>query len=180
MKKLIALIIIFSLSLLLNSCDPFEEYFINLKMDQQFQLYGIGPNITQQINFCLNNYDDYNDNVDRIEQIKYVDAAYLTLDASEGLHSDNLSLKLYQSDGNTLLFDYNLSPFVASDYINKALHIQLTQSEKEKINQYLSNHQQNNCFVAVLTAENVQSNNVLPYFSLQAKIEFVAELKLKL
>lgn len=179
MKKLIALLIIFSLSLPLNSCDPFEEYFINLKMDQQFQLYGIGPNISQQINFCLTNYDDYNDNADMIEQIKYVDAAYLTIDASEGLHSDNLSLKLYQSDGSTLLFDYNLSPFVASDYANKALHIQLTQSEKEKINQYLSNHQLNNCFVAVLTAENVQSNNVLPYFSLQAKIEFVAELKLK-
>ncbi|MGQ9643399.1 MAG: hypothetical protein ACUVT3_06045 [Ignavibacterium sp.] len=179
MKKLISASAIIVLSLLLNGCDPFEEYFISLKIDQQFQLLGIGPNISQQINFCLNAYDDYNDNADKIEQIKYVDAAYLTLDASEGLHSDNLSLKLYQSDGNTLLFDYNLPSFVASDYANKALYIQLTQSEKEKINQYLINHQQNNCFVAVLTAENVHSNNPSPIFSLQAKIEFVAELKLK-
>lgn len=179
MKKLIAISTVLIISLLLNSCDPFEEYFINLKMDQQFQLYGIGPNITQQINFCLNNYDDYNDNADKIEQIKYLDAAYLTINASEDLHSDNLSLKFYESDGTTLLFDYNLPSFVASDYSNKALHIQLTQAEKDRINQYLSNHQQNNCFVAVLTAENVQSNNSLPYFALEAKIEFVAELKLK-
>lgn len=179
MKKLITASAIVFLSLLINGCDPFEEYFINLKMDQQFELYGVGPNIEQQIQFCLNNYDDYNDNADKIEQIKYVDAAYLTINASEGLESDNLSLKLYESDGTTLLFDYNLPSFVADEYANKPLHIDLTQSEKDKINQYIQDHQRNNCFVAKLTVENVSSNNVLPYFALQAKIEFVAELKLK-
>lgn len=179
MKKFISASVVIFLSFLLNGCDPFEEYFINLKMDQQFQLYGIGPNIEQQIEFCLSNYDDYNDNADKIEQIKYVDAAYLTLYASEGLESDNLSLKFYESDGTTLLFDYNLPSFVAADYTNKPLHIKLTQSEKDKINQYLKDHQKNNCFVAKLTVENVSSNNSLPYFSLQARIEFVAELKLK-
>lgn len=179
MKKLIALSTILSLLLLLNSCDPFEEYFINLKMDQQFELLGAGPNISQQIIFCLSDFDDYKDNADNIKQIKYVDAAYLTINASEGLHSDNFSLKFFESDSTTLLFDYNVPSFVASNYLNKPLHIQLTQSEKDKINQYLINHQQNNCFVAVLTAENVQSNNPSSIFSLQAKVEFVAELKLK-
>lgn len=179
MKKFISASVVIFFSILLNGCDPFEEYFINLKMDQQFQLYGIGPNIEQQIEFCLSNYDDYNDNANKIEQIKYLDAAYLSLNASEGLRGDNLSLKMYESDGTTLLFDFNLPSFVADEYANKPLHIELTQSEKDKINQYIQDHQKNNCFVAKLTVENVNSNNTLPYFSLQAKIEFVAELKLK-
>ncbi|MGQ9799046.1 MAG: hypothetical protein ACUVRG_07110 [Ignavibacterium sp.] len=179
MKKLIILSIIFSLSFLFNGCDPFEEYSINLKMDQQYQLFGAGPDISQRIDFCLNDYDDYNDNVDKIEQIKYVDAAYFTIADSVGLQCDTLSLKLYQSDGETLLFDYNVPSFVASNYLNKPLHIQLKQSEKDSLNQYLINHQQNNCFVAELTAKNVRSNHPLSIFLLKAKIEFVVELKLK-
>ncbi len=178
MKKIYYLI--FTLNFLIfNGCDPFEDYFINLKMDQQFQLIGIGPNIEQQVNFCLTDYDDYNDNVDKIEQIKYLDAAYFTIDASQNLSGDNLILKLYQSDGSTLLFEYRLPSFVAADYTNKPLHIQLSQTEKDNLNRYLSEHKQNNCFKAVLSVENVQSDNPLTLFFLNAKIEFVAELKLK-
>lgn len=177
MKKYLLLFVI--ILVIISGCEPFEDYFINLKMDQQFQLYGIGPNIEQQITFCLSDYDDYNDNVDKIEQIKYLDAAYLTLDASENLSGDNLILKLYKSDGTTLLFEYRLPLFVASDYRNKPLHIQLSQSEKDNLNRYLENHKVNNCFKAVLSVENVQSDNPLNIFFLNAKIEFVAELKLK-
>lgn len=147
-------------------------------MEQQFQLIGIGPNIEQQINFCLTDYDDYNDNVDKIAQIKYMDAAYITMDASQNLSGDNLILKLYQSDGSTLLFEYRLPSFVASEYRNKPLHIQLSQTDKDNLNRYLSNHKINNCFKAILSVENVQSDNPLSLFYLNAKIEFVAELKL--
>lgn len=178
MKKIRFSIIVLSLSLI-TACDPFEDYFINLKMDQQFQLIGIGPNIEQQITFCLTDYDDYNDNIDKIEQIKYMDAAYLTIDASQNLSGDNLILKLYQSDGSTLLFEYRLPSFVASDYKNKALLIRLSQEDKDNLNRYLANHKTNNCFKAILSVENVQSDNPLTLFFLNAKIEFVAELKLK-
>ncbi|BDQ03566.1 MAG: hypothetical protein KatS3mg036_0390 [Ignavibacterium sp.] len=178
MKRLI-IILTFTGLIFFNACDPFEDYFINLKMEQQFQLVGIGPNIEQQVDFCLSNYDDYNDNVDKIEQIKYLDAAYLTIDASANLSGENMILRLYQSDGNTLLFEYRLPSFVAEDYKNKPLHIQLSQSDKDRLNQYLANHKRNNCFKAILSVENVQSDNPLTLFFLNAKIEFVAELKLK-
>ncbi|AFH47849.1 Hypothetical protein IALB_0137 [Ignavibacterium album JCM 16511] len=178
MKRLI-IILTFTGLIFFNACDPFEDYFINLKMEQQFQLVGIGPNIEQQINFCLSDYDDYNDNADKIEQIKYLDAAYLTIDASENLSGDNMILKLYESNGSTLLFEYRLPSFVAADYRNKPLHIQLSQSDKDRLNQYLANHKINNCFKAILSVENVQSDNPLTLFFLNAKIEFVAELKLK-
>lgn len=178
MKKIILFIAVLSL-FSLNACDPFEDFYINLKMDQQFQLVGIGPNISQTINFCLTDYDDYNDNADKIEQIKYVDAAYFTIEASETLSADNLILKVYNSDGSSLLIDYRLSPFVAAEYKGKPLHIKLSQTDIDKLNQYLSNHRVNNCFRAELTAENVQSDNPLTLFFLNAKIEFVAELKLK-
>lgn len=177
MKKLI-LSTVFSL-IFFNGCDPFEDYSINLKMEQQFHLVGIGPNIQQQINFCLTDYNDYNDNVDKIEQIKYLDAAYLTINSSSNLSGDNMILKLYESDGNTLLFEYRLASFVASDYRNKPLHIQLSQTDKDNLNRYLANHKTNNCFKAILSVENVHSDNPLTLFFLDAKIEFVAELKLK-
>lgn len=165
--------------ILLNACDPFDDYFVNLKMEQQFQLVGSGPNIDQQVDFCLSDYDDYKDNIDKIEQVKYVDAAYLTIDATNNLSADNLVLRLYQSDGNTLLFEYRLSSFVASDYKTNPLHIQLSQSDKDKINNYLSNFDVNNCFKAILIVQNIHSDNPVPFYFLNAKVEFIAELKLK-
>lgn len=181
MKKLMQFISvsIFSFILLsLNGCDPFESRYITLSIDTELNTVGIGPNISITNDLCLSDEDDYNDNKDDIEEIKYVTAAYTTISASNGLSGSNLTLRVLQSDGVTLLFDYVIPTFVAANYINNPLKIELTQQEINNVNEYLRNHQQNNCFRAELTVNNAGDNDGPPFF-INGKIQFLTEIKLK-
>ncbi len=62
-------------------------------------------NIFIRRRFCLSDFDDYNDNKDNLEEIRYISSAYLTVFATEGLGGDSLTLTLYQADGTTLFFN---------------------------------------------------------------------------
>jgi hypothetical protein len=175
MKNLLKYFVAISALLLLNSCDPFEERYITLALETELETFGVGPNITISDNICLSEEDEYSDNVDDIEEIKYVAAAYTTISASPGLRGTNLTLRVYQSDGVTLLFDYIVPTFVAADYINNPLEIELTQQEIENVNNYLKNHKQDNCFIAVLTVNNAQDNDGSPFY-INGKVQFLTEL----
>lgn len=181
MKKIIQFIIaalFIAVTLSLNGCDPFESRYITLSIDTELNTFGVGPNITVTSDVCLSDEDDYNDNRDDIEEIKYVAAAYTTISASNGLSGTNLTLRVFESDGVTLLFDYVIPTFVAANYINNPLKIELTQQEINNINEYLKNHQQNNCFRAELTVNNAGDNDGPPFF-ITGKIQFLTEIKLK-
>lgn len=175
MKNLIKYFIAITFLLLLNSCDPFEERFITLALDTELETYGVGPDIEITSYTCLSDEDDYNDNVEDIDEIKYLAAAYTTISASPGLRGTNLTLRVYQSDGVTLLFDYIITTFVAASYIDNPLEIELTQQEIENLNIYLKNHKQDNCFVAVLTVNNAQDNDGSPFY-INGKLQFLTEL----
>lgn len=181
MKKIIPIFLlsIFSFILLsFNGCDPFESRYITLSIDTELNTFGTGPNISITSDLCLSDEDDYEDNKDEIEEIKYVAAAYTTISASNGLTGTNLTLRVFQSDGVTLLFDYVIPTFVAANYINNPLKIELTQQEINNINEYLKNHQQNDCFRAELTVTNAGDSDGPPFF-ITGKIQFLTEIKLK-
>ena len=89
----------------------------------------------------------------------------------------NLTLTFYQTDGQTVLFQYVLPVFVAADYINNPLEIILTEQEINNINKYFANPQEDKCFVATLTISNVLPSNTL--YTLHSKFEFLTELKIK-
>lgn len=175
-KIFISFFILTSL-VLFNSCDPFGDFNITLSMDTELNTLGAGSNISISSDICLDDFDDYRDNRDNLEEIRYLTSAYMTINSSTGLRGDNARLKLYQSDGTTLLFDYSLPTFVPGDYINNPLQIKLTQQEIDNINRYLVNHKVNNCFKAVLQVSNVQYQGTT--YNLNAKFEFVTELKVK-
>lgn len=176
-KKFILLLSLVSI-FVFNSCDPFDDFYLTLSMDTELNAIGAGSNISISSNLCLTDFDDYNDNSDKLEEIRYISSAYFTNSASTGLRGDNLTLRFYQGDGTTLLFEYVVPSFVAANYVNSPLEIKLTQQEIDKINQYLSNPKVNNCFRAELTVSNVQPSNQ-PY-QLNGKVEFLTELKVKL
>lgn len=169
--------IILSSTLLLYNCDPFEDFMIKLSLDTEFNISGFGSIILQSNEICLSEFDDYNDNQDEIEEIKYITSAYSTISATTGLRGDNLKLRIFQSDRATLLADFDVPNFVAADYVDKPLEIKFTQQEVDNINLYLSNHKVNNCFFAELEISNVQPS-LLPY-QLNSKVELLTELKVK-
>lgn len=160
-----------------NSCNPFDDVYLSLAMDVKFSTIGIGTDIFLTETMCLSDFEDYDDNRDNLEEIKYISSAYLTLNATQGLQGDNLTLTLYEADGTTLLFQKIIPNFVAASYINSPLEIVLTQPEINNINAYLINPKEDKCFVATLAVSNVQSSST-PY-QLTSKLDFLTELKVK-
>ncbi len=176
--KILFGLLIISSSLIIYSCNPFDDFYLTLVMDTELNAFGAGPNINISSDFCLTDFSDYNDNSDNLEEIRYISAAYFTTSSSNGLRGENLRLRLYEGDGATLLFEFNVPNFVADNYIDKPLKIDLTPEQINNLNQYLANFRTNNCFKAELTVSNVTDNDGL-FFQLNAKMEFLTELKVK-
>jgi hypothetical protein len=180
MKKLntfIITIIIALTSIIINGCDPFDDIYLTLSMDTEFYVQGFGPDINIGQDFCLSDFEDYNDNQDNLEEIRYISSAYLTFNATTGLQGDSLILTLYEADHSTVLFKFVSPMFVAAEYINNPLEIVLTQEEIDNINLYLGNPKVDKCFWATLQVSNVQSAS--QFYSLNSKVEFLTELKIK-
>lgn len=163
--------------LLFNGCDPFDDVYLTLAMDTQFNTIGAGSDIFIQTNMCLSDFDDYEDNKDNLEEIKYITSAYMTINSTQGLQGNNLTLTLYEGNGTTMIFRYVIPTFIAANYINNPLKINLTQQEIDNLNLYLRNPQEDKCFVATLQVSNVTAS-ATPY-SMQSKLEFLTELKIK-
>lgn len=163
--------------LLLNSCNPFDDVYLKLSMDTEFNTFGAGNQIFTESSLCLSDFDDYEDNKDKLEEIRYVSSAFFTINATNGLSADTLKIKLIRSDINSALFEFVLPNFAAATYKNSPLKITLTAQEINNLNQYLTNPKVDKCFRAELRASNVQYTGIT--FSLQGRVEFLTELKIK-
>jgi hypothetical protein len=178
MKKFIKIIlpVIIILTLLFAySCDPFDDLYLTLSMNLEFNTSGNSTTIFLPASLCLSDFEDYRDNKNNIEVINYISSAYLTLNATTGLQGDNLRLTFYQADQSTVLFQYTQSHFAAAEYINNPLEIALTEQEKINVNNYLKNPQVDKCFYATLEISNVSSAS--QNYSLNSKMEFLTQLK---
>lgn len=173
-KKLILAVIIVLTSIAINGCDPFDDIYLTLALETQFNTEAPVSNISLTQDMCLSEFDDYNDNSENLKEIKYITAAYFTLDSSNGLHGD-FRLRLYRTDNNALLFDHKVEPFFADSSINNPLAINLDQDEINNINVYLTNPKVDKCFRAVLDVNNASDKDGAP-FQLHGKVEFLTEL----
>jgi hypothetical protein len=179
MKKINTLVLgsLFIALLVINSCDPMDDVYLTLALETEFNTIGAGSNISISSDLCLSDFDDYEDNKEDLEEIRYITSAYFTLSATQGLQGQNLTLTLYEANGSTQLFRYILPTFVASTYIGNPLEITLTQQEISNINAYLTNPQDDKCFVATLEVSNVTASTTT--YNLNSKLEFLTELKIK-
>ncbi len=175
-KLLIILFTLSSLSLI-NSCNPFDDIYLTLAMDTKFDITAAGSDISIQRNFCLSDFEDYENNKEHLLEIRYISSAYITINSTSGLQGNDLSLTLYQTDGSTILFKYTVPTFIAGDYKNNPLKIDLTQQEIDDLNMYLKNPKENKCFIAKLDLSGVTASS-MPY-NLECKLEFLTELKIE-
>jgi len=177
LKKLFFTGIFILTALAFNSCNPFDELYLTLAMDTEFITTAPISNVFLTSSICLSQFDDYNDNSDKLKVIKYISAAYFTLSSSNGL-TGNLRLKLYQGNTNTLLFEFTDSNFNADLYLTKPMKINLTQQDVNNINSYLTNPKVDKCFRAELEVLNANDNDGPP-FQLNGKVEFLTELQIE-
>jgi hypothetical protein len=169
--------IIIITTLFTYSCDPFDDIYLTLAMELQFDTSGNSSEIFLPASICLSDFEDYDDNQDKLDEILYISSMYLTLNATTGLQGDNLRLTFYQADHSTVLFQYIQSHFVAGEYISNPLEIILTEQEKVKVNNYLKNPQVDKCFYATLEISNVSSAS--QNYILNSKMQFLTQLKVK-
>lgn len=177
LNKLFFISVIIVTSFAFNSCDPFDELYLTLAMDTRFETIAPVSNVFLTSSICLSDFDDYEDNNDKLKVIKYISAAYFTLSSSNGLNG-NMRLKLYQGNTNTLLFEFTDSNFNADLYLTKPMKINLTQQEVNNINTYLTNPKVDKCFRAELEVLNANDNDGPP-FQLNGKVEFLTELQIE-
>lgn len=175
-KIILSILVIFTL-LFSYSCDPFDELFLTLSMDLEFNVVGGGTSFFKEDSLCLSDFDDYNENRNNIEEIKYIASIYITLFSPDSLSAQNLTLTLYKSDRNTSLFRYEIPNFISTKYINNPLEISLSQSEINNINNYLLKPTEDKCFYATISASNVVADSSI--YRLNSKVEFLTQLKIK-
>lgn len=176
-KKLFITVIIVLTSIAINGCDPFDDIYLTLALETQFNTPTPVPNISLTQEMCLSSFDDYNDNVDNLNEIKYITAAYFTLDPSNGLQGD-FRLRSYRTDNNALLFDYSFQSFNVDIFLDSVLTINLKQEEINNINEYLTNPKVDKCFRTILDVNNASDNDGAP-FQLHGKVEFLTELQVE-
>jgi hypothetical protein len=177
--KSLFVILIITVGLINISCDQFENVFLNLPINKEITATGNGPDIFERETICFTDYDSFNDNIDDVEEIKYVTSAFFTITATPGLQGTGIIATLYEGDGITPLFSFTMPSAVADDYTNKPLKLELNPQQINLLNNYLADYKTNNCFVAELRVANVTGTSGPPY-SITGLFEMVVELKLKL
>ncbi|GBD88805.1 hypothetical protein BMS3Abin03_02747 [bacterium BMS3Abin03] len=142
-------------------------------MKQEITASGNGP-ISETESFCLSDFNEINDNIDRIQEIKYVAAAYRTLESTPGLKGDILA-SLVAADG-TEIFSITIPNVQVEDYIDNPFEIVLTQAQIDLFNSYLTDYQNHDCYTATLSVVNITAGDGPPY-SLTGVVEIVVEIK---
>ena len=146
--KYLLLVITTIESFISTGCDQFQNIFLNLPIDKEITATGSGPDIFERETICFTDYDSFNDNIDDVEEIKYVTSAFFTISSTAGLQGTGIIATLYKGDGITPLFAFTMPSVVADDYKNNPLKLELNQQQIELLNTYLADYKTNNCFVA--------------------------------
>ena len=187
LTKTILSIFLFSSLLFFNGCDQLENFELNIPLE----LYpptisgDDAADASETIEFCLNQFDEWNDNKDKIVKAEYLDAAYWTIDYSPTEIRGTLSFALYDRSGGFLVGGSlpNVSP---GDYMmgDQALKIVIPQEQIDDFNAYLSeirNSEDPYCdvpsFTAVASISDVTGTT--GDYSVDCKIEVVLKAEVE-
>ena len=162
-------------ALLVNSCNPFDDIYLKLAIDTRFDVQIInGTYSGTQSNICLSEFEDWEDNRDNIDEIKYISSAYITKDSTNGFGADSIKITVSRGDNSAKLFDYTIRDFEADRYVNNAVEIKLSQQEVDNINLYLADPKENKCFDASIEFYNGTPTGI---FNIDSVIDILTEVK---
>ncbi|NOX65339.1 MAG: hypothetical protein GXO85_05950 [Chlorobi bacterium] len=174
--KIIIIVALFSSLAIFSGCDKLGNIPLNVPIEIKFTLSGSETSAQETVTFCLNQYQEWNDNKDKIQSVKFLSAAYWTLDYSPSALKGTINAALKDKNGLTLL-SINLPNVSPGDYITDGYKIELTKDELDAFNAYLDNLQEDpSCSIPTFTAE-ISVTNVTggtPY-TIHGKVELILE-----
>lgn len=182
MNKIIkSFVVIFAvvLSFTSTSCDEFSSFPINIPFSITVVTQGSNASISESTTYCLNQSETYQDYVDDIEGLTFVEAAWRT-DSVKNITKGDITVKV-EVDGGAVLFQKTLTDINPSVYQspNAPFILSLTDSEILALNNYFNAYLENpnQCLKTTITA--VVETGTPPYY-LRGIVDIVVEADTKI
>lgn len=142
-----------------NGCDEFESIPINIPISITVETQHTNSTSTSgSSSYCLENSAAYQQYMDDINSLIYVEASWRTAEVVPASLSGVVTIVLKNSSGN-ILFSYSLGNITPADYIENPLQIQLSETEIDLINLFLSSNQ-DLCMTAEVLVEQMPGGQV--------------------
>jgi hypothetical protein len=161
-----------------NGCDEFNSLPLNIPLTIKLDLTTSGGSLSASQEGCLStNSDTYNEYKDKINSLRFVEAAFRTINVDPGELSGDITVTLSDENG-TELFSYSAAGTRLADYMkpNSPYIFKLTQEQIDFINTYLDdivNGTGGSCFTATVTVNNLHNGGQIN--TLNCAIDMVIE-----
>jgi len=177
--KVFVVVLAIALSFVSNSCDEFESIPINIPFSITVVTQGSTNPSTASSIYCLSQSSTYEDNVENIEKLTFIEAAWRT-DSVKNISGGDVEITVRVVGGATL-FQETLTNINPSDYKspNAPFVLSLSAAEIQALNDYLNAYLQNpnQCLEAVVKA--TVKSGTPPYY-LRGIVDMVVEAETKL
>jgi hypothetical protein len=179
MKKIIkSSLLLFTIlvAVVMNGCDALENFLFDLPIDFEVTASD-NSGKSQGEYYCLDQNSTYNDYVDKLNSVTFVEAHIVTIDISpgdEGIQGDG-TLRLYEgtfASGTPLLTYTDSNVKLADHYKPNGYKLALTQDKINAVNASLADG--NTCFYAEYVITNVQGND--GEYTVELKIDVLMQL----
>lgn len=177
LKTILLITTLASLSLF-NGCEDLADIPLNIPFPIEFTITGSETSDSESTSFCLNQYEEWNDNKDKIKSVKFLSAAYWTLDYAPENLTATINASVQDINGITL-FSFTLTDVSPGDASINPYKIELSSDEIDAFNAYLNNLQEDpTCMTPSFTAQYTVSNvswSGTGEYTINGKVEIVLE-----
>ena len=182
MNKIIkSFVVIFAvvLSFTSTSCDEFSSFPINIPFSITVVTQGSNASISESTTYCLNQSETYQDYVDDIEGLTFVEAAWRTDTVKIPLTGTiEVTVKIV---GGATLFQKTLAGTNPADYKspNAPYVLTLTDAEIQALNSYLNSYLENPNQCLDVSVKATVTAGTPPYY-LRGIVDIVVEADTKI
>ncbi|NWF91037.1 MAG: hypothetical protein HXY50_16445 [Ignavibacteriaceae bacterium] len=177
--KLFVVIFAVALSFTSTSCDEFSSFPINIPFSITVVTQGSNNPAISNAQYCLTESETYEDYVDDIEGLTFVQAAFRT-DSVKNITNGTIKITLSVIGGSTI-FQKTLSNINPADYKspNGPFVLALTDTEIQALNTYFNQYLENPNQCLQATVEATVNTGTPPYY-LKGIIDMVVEAETKI
>ncbi len=147
-------------SLFISGCDMFDNLPINAPFSVPVIVDGSTNPVIKEQDFCLDQYENYQDISDQINTLTYLEGALRIDSVSSPNLMGNITVTL-KTQADQPLFSLVLNNVNPSDYKTNPYVFPLTTEQVQALNQYVSNLD-NKCFKAYIRVDVTQGQT--PYY----------------
>lgn len=179
MNKIIKAFVVFfavALSFVSNSCDKFDTFPLNIPFSVTIITQGSNNPSTASSQLCLSESSTYQDYVNDIQKLTFVEAAWRT-DSVKNITTGTVKVTVKVS-GGAVLFQKTLAGTNPSDYVSTPYVLSLSASEIQALNDYLNSYLNNPNQCLEASVEATVTSGTIPYY-LRGIVDIVVEAETK-